>query len=116
MTILTSLDLLLEDVLRNDEAMSAFMEFMDTEGECVCICDRAHSPFLGFAFSLIWARCLTHAVFPATGNPVLMQFWLLTDNFQQFGDERSSSERRGDALAMYNRFISLAAQEPLGVS
>lgn len=113
MTILTSLDLLLEDVLRNDEAMSAFMEFMDTEGECMRTND-VYAAFFLLCFPLSSGCALSH--FLATGNPVLMQFWLLIDNFQQFGNERSPSERRDDALAMYNRFISLAAQEPLGVS
>ena len=32
MGILTAQDLTLEDVLRNDDAMSAFMQFVDTEG------------------------------------------------------------------------------------
>ena len=45
-----------------------------------------------------------------------MQFWLLCDNFQQYWAGMSEQQRREDALAMYNRFISLEAPESLGVS
>ncbi len=46
---------------------------------------------------------------------MLVQFWLLADNFQEYWAESSGKQRLDDALAMYNRFISLEAPEPLGV-
>ncbi|EDQ86669.1 uncharacterized protein MONBRDRAFT_33740 [Monosiga brevicollis MX1] len=49
------------------------------------------------------------------GAGLLVQFWLLADNFASTFDEVSSKQRSDDALGIYNRFLSMEAPEPLGV-
>eukprot|EP00730_Choanoeca_flexa_P016157 TRINITY_DN7577_c0_g2_i4.p1 TRINITY_DN7577_c0_g2~~TRINITY_DN7577_c0_g2_i4.p1 ORF type:complete len:466 (+),score=111.24 TRINITY_DN7577_c0_g2_i4:103-1500(+) len=49
------------------------------------------------------------------GANLVIQFWLLADNFVSNFDSSPESQRKEDVMGIYNRFISLQAPEPLGI-
>ena len=56
---------------------------------------------------------LTVDAFP--GASLVIQFWLLADNFESNFESSPETQRKEDVMGIYNRFISLQAPEPLGV-
>eukprot|EP00045_Choanoeca_perplexa_P007614 m.69884 g.69884 ORF g.69884 m.69884 type:complete len:459 (+) comp14144_c0_seq11:1760-3136(+) len=49
------------------------------------------------------------------GASLVIQFWLLADNFESNFEASPEKQRKEDVMGIYNRFISLQAPEPLGI-